>query len=123
MAQHLWAGREAERIARQYLKDNGLCPIAANYRCRRGELDLVMREGSHIVFIEIRYRRSARPVAPVETINRGKRRRIAAAAAHFLQQNAIYGDNPVRFDVVGMSGPLQGPSIEWLRNAFSTDDI
>lgn len=123
MAQHLLAGHEAEQAARRFLEAKGLYLIAENYRCRSGELDLVMREGAQIVFIEVRYRRSPRPVTPAETINRRKRRRIASAASHFLQRNAKYIDNPIRLDVVGVSGPLDKPDIDWIKNAFSTEDL
>ena len=122
-APHLRAGEEAEIIARRYLEAAGLRVIALNYRCRRGELDLVMHDGAQLVVVEIRYRRSAQLMTPAETVDRGKRCRIAAAAAHFLQRNTNYGDNPVRFDVIGMTGSLDSPDIEWIRNAFSTDDL
>lgn len=123
MAEHLRAGRAAEHIARRYLERSGLTVIAENYRCRRGELDLVMRHVADLVFVEIRYRRTTDPVTPEETVDRKKRRRIATAAAHFLQRHADYGDNPIRFDVVGVSGPLRNPRITWVRNAFTTEDI
>lgn len=110
-------------IARRYLENAGLRLITANYRCRRGELDLVMSDGAQLVFVEIRYRRSARFVTPVETVDRRKRWRIATAASHFLQRNTKYGDNPVRFDVIGMTGSLDNPGINWIRNAFSTQDL
>jgi putative endonuclease len=120
---HLRAGREAERIAQRFLQRNGLRTVAENYSCRSGELDLVMLEGREIVFVEIRYRRSVRLMTPAETVDLGKRRRLARAALHFLQRHADYGDNPVRFDVIGMSGSLADPFIDWLRNAFSTQDL
>lgn len=122
-APHLRAGEEAELIARRYLENKGLRVVSANYRCRRGELDLIMNDGTQIVFVEIRYRRSARIVRPVETVDRRKRGRIATAARHFLQRNRNYGDNPVRFDVIGVTGSLDSPGIEWIRNAFSTEDL
>lgn len=110
-------------IARRHLENAGLQLITANYRCRRGELDLIMSEGTQVVFVEIRYRRSARIVTAVETVDRRKRWRIATAARHFLQRNTKYGDNPVRFDVIGMTGSLDRPDIDWIRNAFSTEDL
>ena len=122
-APHLQAGEEAETVARRYLEREGLSLIATNYRCRHGELDLVMHENGQIVFAEIRYRQSARIVTPIDTVDRKKRGRIAAAAKHFLQRNRNYGDNSIRFDVLGITGSLDKPRIEWIRNAFSTDDL
>ncbi|HHM04592.1 MAG TPA: YraN family protein, partial [Gammaproteobacteria bacterium] len=50
-------GRRAEEDAHRYLCERGLTPVMRNFRCRVGEIDLIMRDGRHLVFVEVRYRR------------------------------------------------------------------
>jgi putative endonuclease len=123
VARHLESGRNAERAARRFLEHYGLRTLASNYRCRYGELDLVMRHDEQVVVVEIRYRRHATFMAPAESITRAKRQRIARTTLHFLQRSAAYRNYPVRFDVVGISGPLAGPSINWIRDAFTAEEL
>jgi putative endonuclease len=106
-------GRAAEDLALRFLRARGLDLVERNYRCRGGEIDLVMRDGRHWVFVEVRYRRRQQFGAPQATVDTAKQRRLTLAASHFLVR---HGDAPARFDVVGISG--EPPRIEWIRNAF-----
>ena len=117
-ATHLAAGREAEALAETHLHAHGLQTVARNFRCRYGELDLVMQDGPELVVVEIRYRRRPVPVAPAETVTARKRTRIVRAAADFLQRYPRYDEYPVRFDVVAVSGLLNAPHVQWLQSAF-----
>ncbi|UHD18906.1 YraN family protein [Thiocapsa bogorovii] len=99
-----------------YLKRRHLQPIARNHRCRFGEIDLVMRDGETLVFVEVRYRRSDRFGSPAETVDRRKQQRLTAAASHYLQAHPTV--LPCRFDVVAVSG---GDRIEWIKNAFAVE--
>lgn len=110
-------GAKNERIAERYLIDRGLRLLARNHRCRLGELDLVMRDGDTLVFVEVRYRRSARYGTPAETVDYHKQRRLAAVAGHFLQTHPT--ELACRFDVVAIAGPDR---IQWIKNAFNADD-
>lgn len=123
LAQHLRDGHRAEQIAEKFLHNKGLRCLAANYRCIFGELDLLMTHGSELVIVEIRYRAEASCVTPAETITVAKRRRIARATLHFLQRNPRWEDHPLRFDVIALQGPLNAPRVEWIRNAFTTEDL
>ena len=123
MAEHLESGRIAERLARQYLKKQGLQLLSSNYICRYGELDLVMRDKQRLVVVEIRYRRDRRFMTPGESISRTKRQRIARATMHFIQHNPRHKRQPVRFDVVSLSGPLDNSRIDWMPGAFTADDL
>ncbi|MFB1485552.1 MULTISPECIES: YraN family protein [unclassified Thiocapsa] len=109
-------GDAKERLAEDYLKRRHLQPIARNHRCRFGEIDLVMRDGETLVFVEVRYRRSDRFGSPAETIDRRKQQRLTAAASHYLQAHPTL--LPCRFDVVAVSG---GDRIEWIKNAFAVE--
>ena len=118
---HLEAGRAAERQARRFLENRGLCHLLSNYRCRLGEVDLIMRDDEELVIVEIRYRRRTDFMHPAESITAAKRRRVRRAAQHFLQHNPQHRERPVRFDVVCVSGPLSQSRLQWIPAAFTAD--
>jgi putative endonuclease len=123
VAEHLESGCAAERLARKRLERGGLGWIASNYRCRFGELDLVMSDDTVLVVVEVRYRRSTRLMNPCESLTVQKLRRIALATRHFMQRHRRWHDAPVRFDVVGVHGPLHDAGMNWIRGAFTIDDL
>lgn len=107
-------GDDKERLAETHLLRGGLTLVARNHRCRYGEIDLVMRDGDSLVFVEVRYRRSSRYGSAADTVDRRKQQRLIKAAGHYLQHNPT--TRPCRFDVVAISGDDQ---IQWIRNAFA----
>ena len=111
-------GRDAERLAERFLTRRGLIVVARNYRCRRGEIDLVMRDADTLVFVEVRRRTSRTFGGGLGSIDRRKRVRLVAAAELFLTVNRIGDDRPCRFDVVAIDGPSRRATIEWVRDAF-----
>ena len=111
-------GAAAERLAGAWLRRRGLRPLDANYRCRAGEIDLVMRDGDTLVFVEVRYRRNDRFGSAAESVNRVKQHRIIRAASRYLQQHPRWADEVCRFDVISVSGDAGNPEIEWIRHAF-----
>jgi len=106
-------GESKEKLAREYLERRGLELVGHNYRCRRGEIDLVMRDAETLVFVEVRFRTSSSFGTPAETVDARKQRRLTAAASHYLQHNPT--NRPCRFDVVAVSG---NDRIDWIRDAF-----
>lgn len=121
-------GNLAESAAREALLRAGLREVAANASYRGGELDLVMmdgsgRDGDTLVFVEVRYRRSAAFGGGAASVDVGKRRRLVHAAQSFLGQHRQYNNLPCRFDVVEADGDPQAPRITWLRDAFRLDDL
>ncbi|MCL6554731.1 MAG: YraN family protein [Burkholderiales bacterium] len=111
-------GEAAEQVALAHLVAQGLTPVATHYRCRFGEIDLILRDGETLVFVEVRQRTSHRFGGAAASITADKQRRIIATARHFLaRQNPL---PPCRFDVV-LLGTGNPPTLEWLRNAFSAD--
>ncbi|HPB76542.1 MAG TPA: YraN family protein [Chromatiaceae bacterium] len=106
-------GADKERLARAYLEAQGLRLVASNYRCRRGEIDLVMRDARTLVFVEVRYRASERFGGAAASVGLAKQRRLQAAAGHFLQGHG--NDLPCRFDVLAIGA---GDRIDWIRDAF-----
>jgi putative endonuclease len=122
MPWHLAAGRAAETRARRYLERQGLRCLMKNYRCRAGELDLVMQDGATVVIVEVRYRRSPREATAAETVTRRKQLRIVRAALHLVQRHRELRDRPLRFDVVTLSGPLEQATLRWIAHAFCAAD-
>lgn len=114
-------GAAAEQQARHYLERRGLVTLAQNYRCRWGEIDLVMRDAQTLVFVEVRYRGDDDFGGAIASIDRRKQRKLARAALHYLQRSRA-ADTPARFDVVTLTPDEAGTlEFEWLRNAFEVD--
>lgn len=109
-------GEQAERIAAKYLQRKGLALVETNYRCRWGEIDLVLRDRDIMVFAEVRLRRSQSFGGAAYSVDPRKQAKIIAAARHYLTGKQ---ELPCRFDVV-LLGDLDPSHIEWIRDAFST---
>ncbi|MGI3129774.1 YraN family protein [Halopseudomonas pachastrellae] len=113
-------GNQAERMAEQILRQAGLSCLARNHRCRQGELDLVMRDGDTVVFVEVRYRQQDRWGSAAESVGRSKQQRVIRAAEHFLLTHPRLANRPCRFDVVAAEGnPADPSSYTWIREAFT----
>ena len=122
-AAHLRRGSAGEKIARKFLSREGLVFLAANYRCRCGEIDLIMLEKDCLVFIEVRYRRSNAFGGALASVTADKQIRLGRTASHFLQHHRTLQDHSVRFDVVALSGRGRNLKIDWRQNAFLFDGI
>ncbi|MGM0594978.1 MAG: YraN family protein [Pseudomonadota bacterium] len=111
-------GREAEQLAEKYLCKRGLRLERRNYRCRGGELDLIMHEGQTLVFVEVRYRKHQRFGGALASVDRHKQQRLLHAARHYLQRTG--NDNrPCRIDVVAIAPGRWGRhSVQWVKNAI-----
>jgi putative endonuclease len=110
-------GRAAEDRACDYLAERGLVLLERNYRCRRGEIDLILRDTDTLVFVEVRYRRQGRFGSAAESVDRYKQVRLAACARQYLQARSNTAWTVCRFDVVAIDGPDY--TIDWIRNAFA----
>jgi len=108
-------GDHAERIAAAYLQDQGLALIESRYRCRWGEIDLILRDRDTVVFAEVRLRSSKTFGGAAYSVDRRKQARIIATARHYL---AGAREAACRFDVVLLER-IEPPRIEWIRDAFS----
>ncbi len=109
-------GDAAERIAEQYLRKQKLETVERNYRCRFGEIDLIMREGGVLVFVEVRMRKSAAYGGAAGSIHVAKQRRLIAAAEHYLA--GLKHSPACRFDAILMN-EMNESSVEWIRDAIS----
>ena len=105
-------GDDGETLALQHLQRHGLTLVERNFRCKGGELDLIMRAGDVLVFVEVRRRAAGRHGNAADSITRSKQQRLVIAAQNYLQR---YRHPPAcRFDVVGIDDAV----ITWLINAF-----
>ncbi|NOV25611.1 YraN family protein [Cupriavidus necator] len=109
-------GAQAEDRALAHLRSQGLEPVVRNYRCKGGEIDLVMRtpDGT-LVFVEVRHRSGRDFGGAAASITPAKQRRVLLAAGHYLATLARVP--PCRFDVVA----LEPGRLEWLQHAFDVD--
>lgn len=112
-------GKYYEDMACAYLCRHGLTLLTRNYHCRRGEIDLVMRDRQSLVFVEVRYRRQGRFGTASESVNWHKQQRLIAAAEHYLLHESKKPP-PARFDVVAISGSEADLRLEWIPDAFGT---
>ncbi len=108
-------GDAAEQLALEYLQHHGLVLLARNYRCRMGEVDLIMRDGATLVFVEVRLRGKGAFASAAESIDARKQRRIVAAAMHYLMRQR---EAPCRFDCVLLS-TLDAAAVDWVKAAFT----
>ncbi|MEM6405267.1 MAG: YraN family protein [Pseudomonadota bacterium] len=107
------AGAIAEQQASRFLQQQGLTELAKNYRCRSGELDLVMQDRETLVFVEVRQRRNTRFGDALESIDIRKQRRVRKAAEYYLLHHTWHG--PCRFDTIGIDATGK---LHWIQSAF-----
>ena len=115
-------GATAEDAAHAHLLAAGLRTLARNARFKVGELDLVMRDGECVVFVEVRYRSHAAFGGGADSVDGRKRRKLIRAAQVFLQGARGFANAPCRFDVVEACGDPANPELRWIPNAFRADD-
>ena len=111
-------GRWGEDVAVRHLEQQGLEVLDRNWRCRDGELDLVVREAGTIAFVEVKTRSGLGYGEPAEAVSRVKARRIHGLAARWLGEKRPRGAHDLRFDVVAVLRTPQGPEVVHLRGAF-----
>ncbi len=108
-------GSEAERSAEKFLLQRQLVLLQRNYRCRFGEIDLIMEDGETLVFVEVRLRGSTVFGGAAASITSFKQTKLLRTARHYL--GGLKSIPPCRFDAVLLSGS-NGEEIEWIRDAF-----
>ena len=113
-------GAQAELYARKYLVKQGLIWLASNFRCRVGEIDLIMKtcEGE-LVFIEVRRRSSDKFGGAAASVTPSKQKKLIKTAALYLLKHPHQGQHGVRFDVVAFDG--KPARLTWIKRAFDAD--
>jgi putative endonuclease len=111
-------GAYGERVALAHLVEQGMVVLDRNWRCRTGEIDLILRDGSDLVFCEVKTRRTDRFGTPAEAVDESKVRRLRQLAAQWLAEAGLRPGG-VRFDVVSVLPQRRGAArVEHVRGAF-----
>jgi putative endonuclease len=108
-------GGAYEQKAAQFLMENGLQILEYNFRCRRGEIDLIAKDGKTFVFVEVKYRRKRGSGYAVSAVDGKKQWVISRVACYYLGTRIHSIDVPCRFDVVA----FDGGACTWIRDAFA----
>ena len=115
-------GRFGEQQAVEHLEAAGLQILDRNWRCRAGELDIVARDGSQLVFVEVKTRSSLAFGAPAEAVDRAKSARIRELALRWIMAQRELGAQlfweALRFDVVAVVRGRDGVEIAHLTGVF-----
>lgn len=113
-------GAFGEQVAAAFLLRRGWAEVARNWRSAAGEIDLVMRDGATLVFVEVRTRRG-QPGLAEESVGRAKQARLIALAQTYLNDHDLSLDDPWRIDVVAVQVGAGGgvSSINHIPNALS----
>ena len=109
---------EAEELACEFLTRQGLVTLKRNFSARTGEIDLVMLDGTIVVFVEVRSRKSNSHLHVLETIDFRKRKRIIRTSQLYLQNNRSLNYDQCRFDIILLTGNSNHRAVEWIKNAF-----
>lgn len=120
MATSKLSGAWGEALAAEYLRKKRYKLVAAGYRCRFGEIDLIVENKKYLIFVEVKLRKSADFATAREYVNRAKQDRIRVTASMYLSQNPT--NLQPRFDVVEIYAPqgerTQTPQITHMEDAF-----
>lgn len=107
----------AEAVAATFLQAQGLTLLERNFRCKHGEIDLIMSHAGTLVFVEVRLRSNASYGGAAMSLNTAKQGKLRRTAEFYLQSKASNPDAACRFDAILMQD-LDISAIDWLQNAF-----
>ncbi|MBR0164278.1 MAG: YraN family protein [Lachnospiraceae bacterium] len=112
-------GKRYEELAASYLERQGMKIIERNFRTRNGEIDLVGRDGTYLVFIEVKFRKSGVSGSGAEAVHARKQRTICRISDYYRIRYRIPPSTPVRYDVVECGIDERGEiTVTWYRHAF-----
>lgn len=109
-----YIGSTYEKLAVNYLIEQGLEIILCNFRCPRGEIDIIARENEKIIFVEVKYRANLDYGEPEAAVNFKKQQRMRYAARVYLSKNGFCDDIACRFDVIS----VLGNRLKWIKDVF-----
>ena len=107
-------GTIREEAAARWLEKQGVKIMEQNFRCRAGEIDLVVKDQDYLVFVEVKYRKSSSSGYPIEAVTKNKQKSICKVADFYRLTKKIPDDQPLRYDIIG----ILGEEIIWYQNAF-----
>ncbi len=109
-------GAQAEAYALAFLEGQGLVKLTQNYRCKLGEIDLIMQDKDQLVFVEVRLRTHRAFANAAESVTIRKQQKIIKTALYYLQQHRLTESAHCRFDVIAFSDT---GAPDWIKDAFS----
>ncbi len=115
-------GNNAEQLALNYLLKQGLTLITQQHKSKQGEIDLIMTQKTHIIFIEVKYRNQEGLCKPETSLSYRQQKRILNSAQIYLITNPQYNNYTPRFDFVSLSTQSHHNLI-WIKNAFQYRSI
>jgi putative endonuclease len=115
------SGYSAEALAEQFLNEKGLQVLQRQFRTSLGEIDLIMRDQSELVFVEVKFRSANDFMDPIETVTPKKRSNLIRTAYIYMNKRAWTDVLTKRFDVICVSGCQLIPKITWIPNAFGVE--
>ena len=115
-------GERVEDAALAFLLQQGVLLVERNVSARGGELDLVMRQGDTLVFVEVRHRATHVFGGGSASVDARKRAKLVLAASAYLARHPALADAPCRFDVIEGSGDASSPQLHWIHDAFRADE-
>jgi len=110
-------GKQGEAFAASYLKGLKYKILQTNYRCRCGEIDIIARDGSVLVFVEVKTRSGSSYGPPQLSVTPFKQRQISKTALTYLLQNRWMEEN-ARFDVIALVLRNGEPVVTHIKDAF-----
>ena len=111
-------GNTSEEIALEYLIAKGYRLIQRNFRCKTGEIDLIVQKDDSLVFAEVRSRTGTAYGEPSESVNRKKQNKIRKTARYYLYCNPSFEKYYCRFDVLSIVWQEGEAKVEWIPDAF-----
>lgn len=110
-------GRFGEDLAVRHLESQGCVVVERNWRCARGEIDIVARDGGTLIICEVKTRRSTMFGAPVEAVTPRKLRRLRSLALAWITEHGVHAPH-IRLDVIGvLAEDSRSPIIHHVRGA------
>ncbi len=115
------SGKKGEKFVAEYLENQGFKVSCMNYHSRYGEVDIIVEDEKYIVFVEVKLRKKNSLIRGIEAVNKSKRIKIIKTALIYLM-NYKCTKQP-RFDVAELFDSQNGLTINYLKNAFDTEEL
>lgn len=107
-------GTQYEILVKKKLEISNVKILESNYRNRKGEIDLILKDGEYICFVEIKFRSNEDFGLPEDAVGFKKKKTICNVAKNYICEKKLYLDTPIRFDVI----TIINREIKWYKNAF-----
>ncbi len=118
MINKIQLGKKGEELARKFLDKKGFNIVDHNFRCRYGEIDLILRKEKSFHFVEVKFRRTLEYGLPQESVNKKKQRKIQNVALLWLKKRHLPMETEIHFDVLAINQSGNGVEYEYIEDAF-----